>query len=55
MQRKKCGNTGQKMVQDFKIRYQMLLFPLNQIRSAVHYESSIQFKAVILISVIEII
>lgn len=55
MQGTKCENTGQKMVHDFKITYQMLLSPLNQIRSVDHPENSIEFRAVILISVIEFV
>jgi hypothetical protein len=53
MQREKCGDIGQKMVQGFKITCQILLSPLNQIRSAVHPESPIQFKALILVLVME--
>jgi len=55
MLRRKCENNGQKMVHDFKITYHTLLSSLKQILSVVHPESSIKFKAVILISVIEFI
>ena len=55
MRRKKCENTGAKMIQDFKVTYQKLPSPLNHMRSVVLPENSIKLKAVILISVIEFI
>jgi hypothetical protein len=55
MQRAECERLDQKKIHDFKITHQKLLSPLNHIRSVVHLENYIQFKVVLLISVIEFI